>query len=128
MYQRNYLPSSTLCYASSIFTSQLEVLLITNQTRQIHFRLSEIEYQKLAKSADNLGMTTSAYAKKIALGKRLVQPTFPHDQAVSINHELKKIGVNLNQLTKRVNTELFFDDQELSSLKNEVRRLWQQLK
>lgn len=99
-----------------------------NQTRQIHYRLSEVEYQKLATSASQIGLSTSAYAKKLALRSKLVEPKFNHDDAVQLNLALARIGNNLNQLAKRANTDNPIALADVNALRSEVNQLWQQLR
>ena len=99
-----------------------------NQTRQIHYRLSELEDQKLATSANQIGLSTSAYAKKLALRSKLVAPKFNHDDAVQLNLALARIGNNLNQLAKRANTDNPIVRADINALRSEVNQLWQQLR
>jgi len=104
------------------------VLFDLNQTRQIHYRLSELEYQKLATSANQIGLSTSAYAKKLALRSKLVEPKFNHDDAVQLNLALARIGNNLNQLAKRANADNPIALANVNALRSEVNQLWQQLR
>ncbi|MFT8774853.1 plasmid mobilization protein [Leuconostoc pseudomesenteroides] len=100
-----------------------------NQIRQIHYRLTELEYQKLANSASQYGVSPSKYAKKLALKSRLVKPTFSHENAVKLNLSLNHIGNNLNQLTRHANqTGDLPTLKALQSIQSEVHQLWQQLK
>lgn len=98
------------------------------QTRQIHYRLSELEYQKLVTSASQIGLSTSAYAKQLALRSKLIEPKFNHDDAVQLNLALARIGNNLNQLTKQANQGYYVKPEEVRNLKSEVNALWQQLR
>lgn len=99
-----------------------------NQTRQIHYRLSELEYQKLATSASQIGLSTSAYAKQLALRSKLIEPKFNHEDAVQLNLALARIGNNLNQLTKQANQGYYVEPENVRSLRDEVNALWQQLR
>lgn len=98
------------------------------QTRQIHYRLSETEYQKLATSASQIGLSTSAYAKQLALRSKLIEPKFNHEDAVQLNLALARIGNNLNQLTKQANQGYYVEPENVHSLRDEVNALWQQLR
>ncbi|MDN5992576.1 plasmid mobilization protein [Lactiplantibacillus plantarum] len=98
------------------------------QTRQIHYRLSELEYQKLATSASQIGLSTSAYAKKLALRSKLIEPKFNHEDAVQLTLALARIGNNLNQLTKQANQGYYVEPENVRSLRDEVNTLWQQLR
>ncbi|KZU21369.1 mobilization protein [Lactiplantibacillus plantarum] len=99
-----------------------------NQTRQIHYRLSELEYRKLVTSASQIGLSTSAYAKQLALRSKLIEPKFSHEDAVQLNLALARIGNNLNQLTKQANQGYYVEPEEVRALRSEVNAVWQQLR
>jgi hypothetical protein len=70
-----------------------------NKTKEIHIRLTEEEKGQLKKIAYSAGYTLSAYIKKAVLKNRIVSKT-----DIQTVYELKKIGVNINQIAKFINT------------------------
>lgn len=70
-----------------------------NRDKRIYVRLSKSEKEKLIKRAKAEGVSLSTYLRKSMLGERIVSKT-----DVQTVFELKKIGTNLNQLAKHINT------------------------
>lgn len=101
------------------------------EPKQISFRVSEQEYEKLKQSAETLNMSVPAFVKKKAEGSRLVTPKFDKETRQTIVRELSGIANNTNQIAKVLNTK-YVNEQDLNrnlqALRNEVNQLWQQLK
>jgi hypothetical protein len=66
-----------------------------NKTKFIGFRVTEIEYNKIKKKAEKVNLSISKYVSLSALDKEIIF----FDDIKQMNHELSKIGNNLNQLT-----------------------------
>ena len=73
------------------------------EPKQISFRVSELEYEKLQRSAETLNMSVPAFVKKKAQGSRLVAPKFDKETRQSIAKDLSKLGANVNQIAKYCN-------------------------
>lgn len=101
------------------------------EPKQISFRVSEQEYEKLKQSAETLNMSVPAFVKKKAEGSRLVTPKFDRETRQAIVRDLSGIANNTNQISKVLNTK-YVNEQDLNrnlqALRNEVNQLWQQLK
>ena len=101
------------------------------EPKQISFRVSEDEYEKLKQSAETLNMSVPAFVKKKAEGSRLVAPKFDKETRQTIVRDLSGIANNTNQIAKVLNTK-YVNEQDLNrnlqALRNEVNQLWQQLK
>lgn len=100
------------------------------EPKQISFRVSEQEYEKLRESAETLNMSVPAFVKKKAEGSRLVAPKFDKETRQMIVRELSGIANNTNQIAKVLNTKYVDADdlnRNLQALRNEVNELWQQL-
>lgn len=69
---------------------------------QVKFRLSAIERAQLETRAEQAGKTVTDFARTAALGKplKVVQHASPD---METRTELRRIGVNLNQIAKRLN-------------------------
>ncbi|GAA3720372.1 plasmid mobilization relaxosome protein MobC [Salinicoccus jeotgali] len=100
------------------------------EPKQISFRVSEDEYEKLRQSAETLNMSVPAFVKKKAEGSRLVTPKFDKATREIIVRELSGIANNTNQIARVVNTK-YVDEAHLNrnfeALRNEVNQLWQRL-
>lgn len=100
------------------------------EPKQISFRVSEQEYEKLRESAETLNMSVPAFVKKKAEGSRLVAPKFDKETRQTIVRDLSGIANNTNQIAKVLNTKYVDADdlnRNLQALRNEVNQLWQQL-
>lgn len=73
------------------------------EPKQISFRVSESEYEKLRSSAETLNMSVPNFVKKKAQGSRLVAPKFDKETRQLIAKDLSKLGANVNQIAKYCN-------------------------
>ena len=69
------------------------------RAKQINFRLTEAELQKFQKNLKRSKLKQSEFLRKCVLEKEIIVI----DDIKSLIFELKQIGNNLNQLTKKVN-------------------------
>lgn len=88
----------------------------------IPFRVSEQEKETLEKKAAACGWSFSDYIRTCISGKHvtIIQG------ADALTEELRRIGNNLNQLTRHANTG-FVDVVDLHETRREVARIWQLL-
>lgn len=95
--------------------------------RQIKFRVSEQEFDRLEATAASHQMSVPAFAKKRALGYRMTPPKVDKAGAIEMAKQLRGIGNNVNQLTKRANaTNDVLNGAELQAIKKELHAIWQQ--
>ncbi|MEE4212579.1 MAG: plasmid mobilization relaxosome protein MobC [Parvularcula sp.] len=72
------------------------------RTEQISLRVSPVEAAALQERADRAGMNVTAFARAAALNKKLTAaPSSSVD--FETRQELRRIGVNLNQIAKALN-------------------------
>ena len=71
-----------------------------SEDKQVNFRISQEEYVRLKQMADDAGMSVSGFVKNKALGIKTRHPKIAKQEALKIASELRKIGVNLNQVAK----------------------------
>ena len=83
-----------------------------NRGEYLHIRVSKEEKDKIANIAKKLGVSLSTYTRKSLLRERITSKT-----DIQTIFEIKKIGVNLNQLAKHINT-LPLDEEIVRSLSN----------
>ena len=103
------------------------------EPKQISFRVSEPEFEKLKRSAESLQMSVPAFVKSKAQGAKLVTPKVDRAGAIEIAKQLRAIGNNVNQMARVTNTaELDTNtaDNLASALKDvqeELQNIWETL-
>src|SRR5699024_10389595 len=95
--------------------------------RQIKFHVSDHEYEELEQTANNLHMNVAAFGNKRALAYGMKPHKVDKSGANEIAKQLRAIGNNVNQLTKRANaSNRKIDSEELQAIKKELHKIWQQ--
>lgn len=103
------------------------------EPKQISFRVSESEFEKLKRSAETFQMSVPAFVKSKAQGAKLVTPKIDRPGAVEIAKQLRAIGNNVNQMARATNAAELDPDSaanltaELQNVQKELNQLWQQL-
>src|SRR5699024_5074 len=83
--------------------------------------------EELEQTANNFHMSVPAFAKKRAMGYRMKPPKVDKSGAIEIAKQLRAIGNNVNQLTRRANASNGkIDSEELQAIKKELHEIWQQ--
>ena len=102
----------------------LEVIFMKTQTKTeiISTRVTPEQREIIKEKAYSSYRTPSMYLRDCALGKKIIVIKGVDDVA----NELRKIGNNLNQLTKAVNSGYCYQI-DLRETREEVARLWQLL-
>jgi Mg2+ and Co2+ transporter CorA len=97
-----------------------------NRTRpkQIVIRATEIEFDKIKKKVKASKKKQNEYLLKCVLDKEIVVIDGLKEQTV----ELKRIGNNLNQLTRAVNEGRANCGEELQDINKEMKEVWQLLR
>lgn len=83
-----------------------------NRVEYLNIRVSKEEKEKITKIAKSLDISVSTYTRKSLLRECITSKT-----DIQTIFEIKKIGVNLNQLAKHINT-LPIDEEIVKSLSN----------
>lgn len=98
-----------------------------SSNRQIKFRVNDNEYERLQQIAETFHMSVPAFAKKRALSYRMRPPKIDKAGAIEIAKQLRSIGNNVNQLTRKANAGVSIPQSELIAVQKGLRELWQQL-
>lgn len=113
-------------------------------SEQVSFRVTPDEKKAIGKYATANKMSVPKMAKYLALQqakKNTVLTNFTEEQYVTLRQDIKRIGINLNQLTKKINAReraekkakeksmsfILFGDSDkelLQALRKEVENLW----
>lgn len=84
-------------------------------TQRVKFDLTASDYAKALQSANDAGMTMAAYARQQFLkGKVVIHEKRKLDHATF--DQLRRVGVNLNQLTRAVNQTGNIPDTRLTNV------------
>ena len=103
------------------------------EPKQISFRVSESEYEKLRVSAETLNMSVPNFVKKKAHGSRLVAPKFDKETRQSIAKDLSKLGANVNQIAKYCNQHQHENSdydvlgRKINAVRERLDEIWQNL-
>jgi len=92
--------------------------------KQIVIRASEKEFERIKRKVEKSKLTQNEYLLKSALDKEIIVIEGMRDLTI----ELKKIGNNLNQLTRAVHEGKANCSKELSEINEEMKEVWQLLR
>lgn len=95
---------------------------MANKTIRLCFRVTESEYQIIKDKALKANMNISGYLTAAALDKRIVVV----EELKSVLPQLRKVGVNLNQLTVLCHQGKITCP-DLSSVQKELNSIWRLL-
>ncbi|WP_410003596.1 plasmid mobilization protein [Clostridium botulinum] len=95
-----------------------------SRPKQMIFRVNEKEKEQILKKVKRSKLNQNEYLLKCALDKEIHVIDGLHDMTI----ELKRIGNNLNQLTRAVNEGQANCSEELESIKGELSETWQSLR
>ena len=88
------------------------------KTRQINFRLSYEQLKKIKKKSDDLGITPSEFLRGMIDG---YIPNVRLNLKLShLINEMRRIGVNINQIAKVANQTGYINQKYLNSYKDEL--------
>lgn len=91
---------------------------------QLKFYVTEQERLFIVKKMKQLSTNNmGAYLRKMAIDGYVIQVDYSAIKKET--HELQKIGVNINQIAKRINTTGSIYEQDLNTIKDTLKRIWQ---
>lgn len=88
----------------------------------LKIRMTESEHDKLKRLAAQCGYTVAEIARRKVLDEQLVVRT-SRRLPVDAYNELKKIGVNLNQMARRMNASPRVDPLDVQLVRHDIDRL-----
>lgn len=94
------------------------------RNRQISFRVSEEEYNILQEKSTIANLSIPQYCKDVSLSKKINQPKVDHQGASEIALEVRRIGNNINQVAKHLNSGLGVTEGQINDLKGGLRHIW----
>jgi len=127
-YSKNLMPSGHTMEDAGFMSEK------RSEPKQIKFRVTEDEFERLTLMADNVGMSVPAFVKAKAQGMRVRQPKIDRQGALEIARELRKVGTNVNQIARWCNKRTQVSQEELKRLhvnleeiRKRLEQAWQQL-
>lgn len=93
-----------------------------NKNKHFNFRVNEKEYNKIKSKIEKSKLNTSEYLLKTAMDKEIVVINGLEE----VITQLRKIGNNINQLTKLSN-QGSITNVDLENVKEELKNIWQLL-
>ena len=104
----------------------------TNRNHKITVRFSEDEYHQLNFICEVLGITYSHYLRRAALTRRIEHPTvcatFSDDAAQKLTGQMGKIGSNLNQIARKLNSNEPQTEQMVRNIETAIDQLNERMK
>lgn len=94
------------------------------KTHMITFRVTEAEYRELRNKAPG---NLSSYCRRLILRDEDIKRTEKEKDLKELTYQIRKIGVNINQVTARINSGLYYpqDAGRLLRQLEEVERILQ---
>jgi len=93
------------------------------RSKQLNIRLTETEIELLQKKIKKSKLSQSEYIRKSILEKNIIVI----DEIKGLMVELKRVGNNLNQVTRMINTGEVKDSKELVQIKNNLEIVWNEV-
>jgi len=94
---------------------------------QIKFRVTEAERDLIHEKMRQLGTNNlAAYMRKISIDGYVINTDNTDLKAIAA--EMQKIGVNINQIAKRVNSTSRIYEQDFTEIRGKVNEIWQLLR
>lgn len=103
------------------------------RNKQISFRVSEAEYEKIKNNADVKGTTVAKLAQSKALGMDWLSPVMDVEHSKEVIRLLANLSNNVNQIARACNQGAY-DNQseqlnsEINQFRKELHEVWQQLR
>lgn len=96
------------------------------KSEELHFRLTPTEKKKIEEKAKQVNQTVAGYLLSLSESRRIIDTT----KMASLIVEIRKIGVNINQIAAVANTQKFVNREMLSKVhqdKKEIIELLQKI-
>lgn len=99
---------------------------MANRGKRKEVSFDEKEWELIQKKAADVKCDTTNYIKKMALNGYIIN--YELDVLNDFIYELNKIGVNINQIAKRVNETGSIHADEIERMQEDMACIWQNVK
>lgn len=96
----------------------------TGKPKILYFK--ENEWELIQKKAAAAKLDTTNYIKQMALNGYIIE--YDLKLLNDFIYELNKIGVNINQIAKRVNETGSIHEDEIEAIQGDMERMWESIK
>ena len=94
-----------------------------HRNRKMTFRLTEDEYNTIKGKVIESGISQQKFLLQMALEKEIIHIKEYQD----LIFQIKKIGTNINQITRHCNETGFVSNEDIAEVKGGLDRIWQSL-
>lgn len=94
-----------------------------DKVKRLNCRVTEREYKNFEKKVEKSKLTKSEFMRKSILEKDIIVI----DDVKELVSQIKAIGINLNQLTRAVNSGEISDISELKDMKSDLDYVWREV-
>lgn len=94
-----------------------------DKVKRLNCRVTEREYKIFEKKVEKSKLTKSEFMRKSILEKDIIVI----DDVKELVSQIKAIGINLNQLTRAVNSGEISDISELKEMKSDLDYVWREV-
>lgn len=96
---------------------------MVHRTRKMTFRLTEEEYAKVKGKVEEAGISQQQFLLKTALGKEIIHIK----EFQELIFQIKKIGINVNQVARHSNETGIVSEKEIAEIKGGLEQIWRLL-
>lgn len=93
------------------------------RSKQINIRLNQSEVELLQKNIDKSKLNQNEFIRKSILEKNIIVI----EEIKDLMSELKRVGNNLNQITRLINSGDIKDSKELAEIKSNLENVWKEI-
>lgn len=102
-----------------------EIKKVENRIRSkdIHIRVTDSEYQALQERMKEAGkITMQGFLLEAGINGYLIKVDYT--ELKNLTQEINKIGVNINQIAHKINTENMIYETEMNDLQDKINLIW----
>lgn len=94
-----------------------------HRTKKMTFRLTAEEYEIIKAKVNEAGISQQQFLLKTALGKEIIHLK----EYQSLIYQIKRIGVNVNQIARHCNETGVITQNEMEDVRKGLEQIWQLL-
>lgn len=95
-----------------------------HRTKKMTFRLTAEEYEIIKAKVNEAGISQQQFLLKTALGKEIIHLK----EYQSLIYQIKRIGVNVNQIARHCNETGVITQNEMEDVRKGLEQIWQLLR
>lgn len=112
--------------ASPLKPQRLKVVILRKRNQAILIRLTDNEKNHLQRQAANAGLKMEPFIRKLIMGVN-ISPR-PPSNIVNLIREVNRIGNNINQIAKKINSENCINQAQLDEILHLLGEIYREVK